>query len=98
MMLNVRDLKPGMSSVNIEVEVVDVSQPKEVTMANGVKRNILDLKVKDETGSIALVLWDDKIVHDLKIGDKLLVKNGFLTSYRGEWRINIGKYGEIERT
>jgi len=97
-LLNVRDLKPGMDHVDIEVEVVDVSEPKKATMGSGVKRDILELRVKDETGTITLVLWDDKIIQGLKTGDSLQVRNGFITSYRGEWRINVGKHGEVKRT
>ncbi len=96
--MKVQDLKPGMDQVDIRVEVVDLSQPKKVTMGNGVKRDILQITVKDETGSIALVLWDDKVIRGLKTGDNLRIRNGFVTSYRGEWRINLGKYGELERT
>jgi len=57
----------------------------------------LNLRLRTKTGTIPLVIWDDKIVQNLKIGDNLQVRNGFVTSYRGEWRINIGKYGEIKR-
>jgi len=95
--LNIRDLKPGMNQVDIKVEVADVSELKKVTMGNGVKRDLLELRVKDETGSIAVVLWDDKIIHGLLRGDNLRIGNGFVTSYRGEWRTNVGKYGRIER-
>jgi len=96
--LKVQDLKPGMNQVDIRVDVVDFSEPKKVTMSDGVKRDILELTVKDETGSIALVLWDDKVIRGVKIGDNLRIRNGFVTSYRGEWRINVGKYGHLERT
>lgn len=47
--------------------------------------------------AIALVLWDDRIIHDLKIGNNLQIRNGFVALYRGEWRINVGKYSEIKR-
>lgn len=97
-MWNVRDLVPGMDNVDIEVEVADVSKPKKITMSSGAKRDVLELEVKDRTGAIALTLWDDKIIQDLKVGDSLQIRNGYVTSYRGEWRINVGRYGEIEQT
>jgi len=86
-----------MNRVNIKVEVVKVLEPKKITMGSGVKHDILELVVKDKTGTITLVVWDDKIILDLEIGCNLQILNGFVTSYRGEWRINIGKYGEIRR-
>jgi len=96
--LKIYDLKPGMRRVDIEVEVLEVSEPMEITMSGDLRREILELMVKDETGSMTLVLWDDTIIHDLKSGDKLQIKNGFVTSYEGVWRINVGKYGEIRKT
>ena len=94
--MNIRDLKPGMSGVKIGVEVADVGEARTV-VSRGVEREILELKVKDETGEIMLVLWDDMIIDDLKAGDKLKIENGFVSSYHGVWRINVGKYGEIKK-
>lgn len=95
--VKVCDLVPGMRRVNIDVEVVDISEPKEVT-SRRTKRKMVEAKVKDETGMITLVLWDDKIIRDLKAGEKLQVRNGFVSSFKGEMRVNVGKYAEIERT
>jgi len=95
-LLNIRDLKPGMSSVNIKVEVANISKPKQVTTGKGIKHEILEVEVKDETGTMTLVLWDEKVI-PLKVGDILRIENGFVTSFKGEWRINVGKYGEIAK-
>ena len=95
-MLNIRDLKPGMSSVNIKVAVSNISKPKRVTAGTGVEHEILEVEVKDETGTMTLVLWDEKVI-PLKVGDTLQIENGFVTSFKGKWRINVGKYGEIAK-
>lgn len=95
-MLNIRDLKPGMSSVNIKVTVAEILDPKHVITGKGVEHEILEAKTKDETGAMTLVLWDEKIL-PLKVGDVLQIENGFVTSFKGEWRINVGKYGEIAK-
>lgn len=94
--MKICDLKPGMSRVEVGVEVVDVSVPKKV-LSRGIEREILELKVKDETGTMTLVLWDDRIIGDLEAGDNLQIKNGFVSSFRGDWRINVGMYGEIKK-
>ncbi len=95
-MLNIRDLKPGMSSVNIKVTVSEISEPKQVITSKGVEHEILEAKVEDETGAMTLVLWDEKVL-PLKVGDVLQIGNGFVTSFKGEWRINVGKYGEMTK-
>lgn len=94
--MNIRDLKPGMSHVNIKVKVVSTAEVQQVTTGKGVEHKIQELKVEDETGSITLVLWDDKIA-PLKAGELLQIENGFVTSFKGDWRINVGKYGEITK-
>jgi replication factor A1 len=95
-MLNIRDLKPGMSSVNIRVTVSEILKPKQIITGKGVEHEILEAKVEDETGAITLVLWNEKIL-PLKVGDVLQIGNGFMTSFKGDWRINVGKYGEITK-
>ena len=85
-----------MSRVNIRVKVVSTAEVQRVTTGRGIEHEIQELKVEDETGSITLVLWDDKIM-PLNAGDLLQIENGFVTSFKGEWRINVGKYGEITK-
>jgi len=97
MTLNVRDLKPGMSHVNITVKVLNISESKQVVTSVGVDHEILELEVGDKSGSIKLVLWDEKIISDLKTGDKVKIENGFVTSFKGAWRINVGRYGEVKK-
>ena len=94
--MNIRDLKPGMNHVNIRVRVLSISEPKQITTGTGIEHEILEAKVEDETGSIALVLWDEKII-PIKVGDALQIENGFVTSFKGEWRVNVGKYGEVAK-
>jgi replication factor A1 len=95
--LNILNLKPGMSRVNITVKVLNVSKSKQVVKSAGIEHEILELEVDDKSGSIRLVLWDEKIIQNLEIGDKVQIENGFVTSFKGIWRINVGKYGEVKR-
>lgn len=92
--MNIRDLKPGMNHVNIRVSVLSISKSKQVTTGTGIEHKILEAKVKDETGAITLVLWDEKI-SSINVEEVLQIENGFVTSYKGEWKINVGKYGKI---
>ncbi|KPV64745.1 MAG: single-stranded DNA-binding protein [Candidatus Bathyarchaeota archaeon BA1] len=94
--MNINDLKPGMNHVSMRVRVLSISEPKQITTSLGVEHEILEVEVGDETGSIALVLWDEKII-PIKVGDTLQIENGFVTSFKGEWRVNVGRYGEVAR-
>lgn len=92
--MDIRDLKPGMDHVNMKVKVSNISESKQITTGAGVEHEIVELEVQDETGSMTLVLWNDKII-SIKAGDTLEIKNGFVTSFKGVWRINVGKYGDV---
>jgi len=97
MHLNVLDLKPGMGNVNISVKIINTSESKQVVTSAGVEHEILELEVGDKSGPIKLVLWDEKIIPNLKKGDTIKIENGFVTSFKGAWRINVGRYGEAKK-
>lgn len=94
--MNIRDLKPGMNHVNLTAEVLNISEQKQIITGTGLRHNVMETEVKDETGSIALVLWDERIL-PLEVGDNLQIENGFVTSFKGKWRINVGKYGDAKK-
>ena len=94
--MNIRDLKPGMDHVNIKVKVLSISEPKQIITGTGIKHDILEAEVEDETGSIMLVLWNEKIL-PIKVVDTLQIENGFVSSFKGKWRINVGKYGDATK-
>jgi len=86
-----------MSHVNVIVNVLSTSESKQVVTSAGVDHEILELEVGDKSGSIKLVLWDEKIILGLKKGEKIKIENGFVTSFKGAWRINVGRYGEAKK-
>lgn len=85
-----------MSHVSAKVRVVSTAEVQRITTGSGIEHDVQELKVEDESGSITLVLWDDRII-PLKAGDLLQIENGFVTSFKGDWRINVGKYGEMTK-
>lgn len=93
--VNVRDLRPGMSRVNVEVTVLKAFQPRTIMTRDGRRVTLAEFEVSDNTESIILTLWGDDI-NLVKQGDIIRIKNGYVTSFRGEPRLNIGRYGKIE--
>src|SRR5208337_5140273 len=51
--------------------------------------------VGDETGVVYVTLWDDNI-EKVNEGDTIRVENGYVTLFKGNIRLNIGKYGKLE--
>jgi replication factor A1 len=95
-LLSIDELKPGMDHVNIKVKVLNISETKQIITGTGIKHDILEAEVKDETGAIMLVLWNERIL-TIKVGDTLQIENGCVSSFKGKWRINVGKYGDITK-
>jgi replication factor A1 len=60
-----------------------------------VKFKVSDALVGDETGVVYLTLWDDNI-EKVNDGDSIRIENGYVTLFKGNIRLNIGKYGKLE--
>ena len=62
---------------------------------DGSAHKVCDALVGDETGVVYLTLWDDNITK-VNEGDSIRVENGYVTLFKGNIRLNIGKYGKLE--
>jgi replication factor A1 len=93
--LNIKDLQTGMKRVEIEAEVVDKSNPRQVqSRFKEETLNVADALVQDETGTIKLTLWNEQI-DQVNVGDKVKIENGYVTSFKGEIQLNVGKFGKL---
>ena len=50
--------------------------------------------VKDETGEIRMTFWGDDC-KQAKEGLKVKIKKGYVTEYRGQLQINVGRDGKV---
>lgn len=93
--VKVETLTPNSRGVNTTVKVVSKGEVRSVTGRDYSVRRVADALVGDETGSIYMTLWDDKID---AIADEatLQITNGYINLFRGNMRLNIGKYGSYE--
>jgi len=93
----VKDIKPNERGIDLTVKVVEVSPVKEVTSKkDGRTHRLEEVLVGDETGSVILTLWNDD-VGKLEEGDVIRIENAYTTVIRGSIRLNVGRYGKIER-
>ncbi|MFX1559844.1 MAG: single-stranded DNA-binding protein [Promethearchaeota archaeon] len=91
----VAELKPRMKNVTITFKVVAIGEEREVTSRrDGETHRVADATVGDTTGCVQVPLWDSSI-DDIKTGSTYMLKNGYTGLFRGNLRLNIGKYGEI---
>ncbi len=93
--LKIKELRPDSRRVNIEAKVVSVSEPREVTLKTGERATVTDVKIEDDTGSTILTLWNED-VERVRDGAKIRIENGYVSTFRGEMRLNVGRYGKLE--
>jgi replication factor A1 len=94
--VKVGELTPASRAVNVKAKVVSKSEVRNIAAGrDGAPHNVCDALVGDETGSVYLTLWDDNI-EKINEGDTISVGNGYVTLFRGNMRLNIGRYGTIE--
>ena len=94
--VKVGELTLASKAVNVTAKVVSKSEVRNIpTGRDGKPHKVCDALVGDETGSIYLTLWDDNI-EKVKEGDTINVKNGYVNLFRGNMRLNVGRYGTLE--
>jgi replication factor A1 len=93
--MKISELQNGMKRVEIEADVVDKGNPRQVqSRMSGESFNVADTIIQDETGTIKLTLWNEQI-DQVNVGDKIKIENGYVTSFKSENQLNVGKYGKI---
>jgi replication factor A1 len=84
-----------MKRVEVEADVVEKGNPRQVqSRYTSETFNVADAVVQDETGTIKLTLWNEQI-DQVNVGDRIKIENGYVTSFKGETQLNIGKYGKL---
>jgi len=96
--LKVKDLTTYSRRVNLVAKIVDVGEPREVSSSSdGQLHQVSEALIGDETGSVLLTLWDENSSR-FKSGDVVAIDNGYAGTFKGRLRLNIGRYGTIEKT
>ena len=94
-LVKVETLSPNSRGVNTIVKVVSKGEIRSVTGRDYSVRRVADVLVGDETGCLYMTLWDDKI-DAINEEATLNITNGYINLFRGNMRLNIGKYGSYE--
>ncbi|UCD96335.1 MAG: hypothetical protein JSV35_07565, partial [Candidatus Bathyarchaeota archaeon] len=93
--VKVETLTPNSKSVNTIVKVVSKGEIRSVSGRDYNIRRVADALVGDETGCLYMTLWEEKI-DEVEEGKTLRINNGYINLFRGNMRLNIGKYGNLE--
>lgn len=89
------DIKPGMNNVNLRVRVLETYKPKTIQTRKG-PRTISEAIIGDESGRTKATLWGQK-AGTLEAGRAYEIEGAFITGYRGQALVNIGRTSKITR-
>jgi len=89
--ITISKIKPS-NSVSLIGRVKTVYSEREFSRKDGSKGKFASVVLLDTTGEIRLVLWDQNtvVVSKLRIGDVLLLKNGYAKENRGQLEVHAG--------
>ena len=95
MSVKIKELRDGMKRINIKGTVTEKSDAREVTSRfKDQTYRVSTAIMSDETGTIKLTLWNDQI-EMVNVNDVIRIENGYITSFRGEIQLNVGKFGTL---
>ena len=84
-----------MKRVSVEATVKEKGPSRQVmSRFKDETYTVADAIVADESGSIKLTLWNEQIAL-VNENDKIKIDNGYVTSFKGEIQLNIGKFGKL---
>ena len=91
--MKISELRPGTGSVMLEAEVVSMDSEREVNKY-GRKLRVANATIKDDSGTMTLVLWNDQI-DQVKAGNKIKIENGYVNEWQGAAQLTLGKFGKL---
>ena len=84
-----------MKRVSIEGKVTEKSETREVmSRFKNESYKVASVVIADETDSIKLTLWNEQI-DQVNVDSIVKIENGYVSSFRGEIQLNVGKYGKL---
>jgi ssDNA-binding replication factor A large subunit len=94
--VKIANLTPQSRRVSLTAKIVSTNPLREVvSRRDGTSHKVGEFMIADETGSVLLTLWDADI-EKVKDGDTVEIGNAYVTLFRGQMRLNIGKFGTLE--
>jgi replication factor A1 len=91
---SIKDLRIGMSHINLKAKILEVAAPKHVVTRYGNNASVAKALIADATGTIKLCLWNGQI-GSVSVGDTIQIENAQTSMFRGERFLSLGKKGTL---
>jgi len=95
--MKISELRSGTRRVSLSATVKEISEPREVMTKFGEASRVATAVISDESGSIKLTLWNEDI-DKVSANSQVQIENGYVTTFRGENQLNVGRYGKLTVT
>ena len=97
----IQDLISGLNDVTMTGRVITVYPVQTFTRSNGTEGRVMRLLIADKTGTLTVVLWDDKTSlaepNKVKRGQIIKVSHGYVREgLDGRLELHVGMRGEIQ--
>ncbi|MCX6643349.1 MAG: hypothetical protein NTV15_08170 [Candidatus Bathyarchaeota archaeon] len=91
--VGLKELRPGMEHLDFRVKMTRIIGIRIVKTFSGVEHRILEGEFENDSGSIGFAVWNEKIelFTQLFAGDKVELRDCFITSFRGILQVNVGR-------
>ncbi len=96
--MRIRYVKDRSGTISLLARVIAIGTPREFKGRKGKTGTLLSLLIGDESGSIKLNLWGDRVAikDKLKIGDVILVRDATISRRHKETTLNLNSRGSID--
>jgi replication factor A1 len=99
--IQIQDLVSGLNDVTVAGQVVSVYPPKTFTRRDWTEGKLASIVVSDESGTLRVVLWDNKVelVEKAKIQreQKIRISHGYVREgLDGKPELHLGQRGNIK--
>ena len=91
--MRIADLCPGPQKVTVEGTITFISPPKSY-IRFGKRGRVCRATLKDESGEVVLVLWNEEIPL-VRQGQRLSVVDGQAREYEGRLELSKGRFGKL---
>jgi replication factor A1 len=92
--MKISELKAGTGNVEIAGEIVNIETPREINKMGRVLR-VANATIKDDSGTITLVLWNDDI-DKVQAGNQVKITNGYVNTWQDKTQLTLGKFGKMD--
>jgi len=99
--INIKDLVSGLNDVTIAARIIAVYPVQTFSRSDLTEGRVARMLLADGTGTLKLVLWDDKIelieARKMQQGQIVRVLHGYVReSFDGKLELHLGKKGDLE--